>query len=135
MWRGVLRGVLRRCSVNGMNPTTIKLPAKHAMDWWGRYDEEGAEVVAHSARTVTLRLDRAALMDLISDADYYAAEMSPDNTGDIDYRPAARRCLASLAKQVDLAGIRAELREEQRQAARAYLAQRRHDCVEEGGNV
>jgi hypothetical protein len=78
---------------------TVKLPAKHATDWLARYDEDDAEGVAWSARTITLSLSDAALRDLISDATYYAEEMDRDNTGDIDYRPAARRCLAALRRQ------------------------------------
>lgn len=86
---------------------TLKLPAKHATDWLSRYDgpEDGseydAEEVASTARTVTLALGDNALRDLISDALYYAEEMDRDNTGDCDYRPAARACL----RGIDRAGI------------------------------
>lgn len=85
-----------------MTTTTVVLPGKHARDWLSRYDGDDAEQVAHSARMVTLRLSPAALRDLISDALYYAEEMGPDNTGDVDYRPAARTCLSGLER----AGIR-----------------------------
>lgn len=82
---------------------TIKLPALHALDWLGRWDgpdgaEPQAQVVHQTARTVTLELADADLRDLISDATYYAEEMGPSNTGDTDYRPAARRCLAAIEK-------------------------------------
>lgn len=81
----------------------VKLSAaKHARDWLGRCDEYEAEEVEGSARTVTLRLDEEALRDLISDALYYSEEMSPENTGDIDYRGPARSCLAALGR----AGVR-----------------------------
>lgn len=79
-----------------MSTTTIKLPAKHARDWLNRYDGPDAAEVASTARTVTLELGDNALADLISDAHYYAEEMDPANTGDIDYRPAARACLRGI---------------------------------------
>ena len=80
--------------------TTLRLPLRHAQDWLARCGEDlGAEEVAQTARTVTLTLPPAALADIVSDARYYAEEMGPDNTGDFDYRPAARRCLASIERQ------------------------------------
>lgn len=81
---------------------TVKLPARHALDWLGRYDGGDAGVVEATARTATLNLGDDALRDLISDSHYYAEEMAPDNTGDVDYRPAARRCLAAI----ECAGIK-----------------------------
>lgn len=87
---------------------TIRLNAvRHALDWQMRYDgpDEGervATVTAITARTITLDLNDEALRDLIADAVYYSEEMSPGNTGDIDYRPAARACLRALER----AGVR-----------------------------
>lgn len=78
---------------------TLRLPAKHAMDWLSRYDGEGAEALCVKPRSCLLSLNREALEDLISDAIYYAEEMDPSNTGDIDYRPAARRCLAAIERE------------------------------------
>jgi hypothetical protein len=80
---------------------TIKLPGKHASDWVNRIgrDDLDVEVLAQSKRTITLRLTDEALCDLIGDAIYYAEEMGPDNTGDDDYRPAARRLLGALDRQ------------------------------------
>lgn len=80
---------------------TIKLPRKHAQDWLARYDgpdcgEYDAREVSRTARTITLELGDNALRDLISDALYYAEEMDRDNTGDLDYRPAARACLRGI---------------------------------------
>jgi hypothetical protein len=80
--------------------TTLKLPRKHADDWASRLgDELDAEVLDATKRTITLKLTDAALCDLIGDAVYYSQEMGPDNTGDGDYRPAARRLLAALDRQ------------------------------------
>ncbi len=78
--------------------------AKHALDWAARFDtpaDSEADVVHQTARTVTLDLTDDALADLVADALYYAEEMGPDNTGDFDYRPAARACL----RAIDHAGI------------------------------
>lgn len=76
--------------------------AKHALDWAARFGgDQGLDVVHQTARTVTLDLSTDALADLIADALYYAEEMGPDNTGDLDYRPAARSCLRAL----DRAGV------------------------------
>lgn len=69
--------------------------AKHAVDWLGRC-ERSVRVVEQGACSITLELDDAALRDLINDSLYYAEEMGPDNTDDVDYRPAARRCLVAL---------------------------------------
>lgn len=86
----------------------IRLPLKHAQDWLSRYDgpeddsEYDAAIVATTTRTITLELGPRALADLISDAHYYAEEMDPSNTGDRDYRPAARACLRGIER----AGIR-----------------------------
>lgn len=84
---------------------TITLPRKHAWDWQSRFDGDadapdgyGVTVEKVTARTITLSLTNAALADLISDAHYYAEEMDRDNTGDIDYRPAARRCIAGIER-------------------------------------
>lgn len=86
-----------------MSTTTLRLPRKHASDWLSRYDgpEDGeydATAVAGTARTITLELGDNALRDLISDALYYAEEMGPDNTGDLDYRPPARTLLRALER-------------------------------------
>lgn len=83
--------------------TTVRLPVKHALDWHDRCEAAaGAEIVTMTQRTITLTLTAEALRDLIADATYYAEEMGPANTGDLDYRPAARRCLAALER----AGVR-----------------------------
>lgn len=81
-----------------------RLPTKHATDWWWRCGEDnkhrlswlGSDIVDQTERTVTLRLTASALKDLIDDAEFYVECMGPNDTGDIDYRPAARRCLARL---------------------------------------
>lgn len=79
---------------------TIKLPRKHAQDWASRCgDEYDTEEVDQTERTITLRLTPAGLADMISDARYYAAEMDPANTGDIDYRPPARTLLGALERK------------------------------------
>lgn len=82
----------------------VKLPKKHALDWFARCADEydNCKIVSDTARTITLELTPEGLSDLISDTIYYIDEMGPDNTGDIDYRPAARRCLNAIHK----AGIR-----------------------------
>lgn len=86
---------------------TLTVPYKHAHDWYDRcgvnYADagDGTELVDTSARTVTLTLSTAALRDLRSDAELYAECMGPSDTGDLDYRPAARRCLAALDRQFD----------------------------------
>lgn len=80
---------------------TVKLPRKHAADWFDRLGDVGdnlATLDAETDRTVIYTLNDAALRDLIADATYYAQEMDPQNSGDIDYRPAARRCLAALER-------------------------------------
>jgi hypothetical protein len=78
---------------------TVKLPAKHALDWLDRCGGDlGAELVVQTERTVTLSLPPAALRDLLEDCRHYAECMGPADTGDIDYRPAARRCLAALQR-------------------------------------
>lgn len=79
--------------------TSLRLPAGHAQDWLGRCDAaDDATVVAHTERTLTLDLPDASLADLIADALYYAEEMGPVNTGDIDYRPKARTLLRALER-------------------------------------
>lgn len=79
--------------------TTLRLTAvKHAADWRSRYDGEAADIVDQTPRTITLQLDADALADLVSDSLYYAEQMGPDNTEDIDYRPAARACLRALER-------------------------------------
>ncbi len=82
---------------------TFVFPAKHASDWAGRCgdDEFVLNVISQTSRTITLELNDAALRDLISDTHYYAEEMGRSNTGDIDYRPAAR----TLLKAFDRLGI------------------------------
>lgn len=79
---------------------TIRLTARrHAEDWLARCEAaEEATVIGGTARTITLELTDAALEDLIADATYYAEEMGPDNTEDLDYRPAARACLRALVR-------------------------------------
>lgn len=96
--------------------TALLLPAKHTEDWLDRctwtedgtlYGTEGevfGEAPDTSPRPVrynrlTLTLTEAGLRDLIGDAEFYAECMGPEDTGDVDYRPAARRVLASLKKQ------------------------------------
>lgn len=76
---------------------TLKLPRKHAADWLDR-TETGATAVASTPRTVTLELTDAQLADLKADATYYAENMHGDWTDGIDYRAAARRCLAAIEK-------------------------------------
>ena len=77
----------------------VRLPAKHARDWQDRLGGDlGSTVVAESARTITLDLPPAALADFIEDAALYATEMHGEWTAGVDYRPAARRCLAAIAK-------------------------------------
>lgn len=81
---------------------TLRLPRKHAEDWTERYDygdDDSVEIVDKTARLIVLRVTKSALEDLIADALFYAEEMDPDNTGDFDYRPAARSCLAGLRRQ------------------------------------
>lgn len=83
-----------------MKTIRVKLPRKHAEDWAHRCldgDRTEQDVIKGlTARWITLELTRSEWVDLKDDAEYYASEMGPDNTGDIDYRPAARRCLAHL---------------------------------------
>lgn len=74
-----------------------RLPKTHALDWHSRTDFP-TSVEATTARTVTLALSPEALDDLVGDALYYAAEMDRENTGDRDYRPAARACLRALTR-------------------------------------
>lgn len=84
---------------------TVKLPAKHAHDWWDRCGDEfagrgdGTRIIAHTERTIAFALSPAALRDLIEDSEHYVECMGPDDTGDIDYRPAARTCLRALDRQ------------------------------------
>jgi hypothetical protein len=87
--------------------TTLRLPRKHAADWFDRVGEpeEWATLVGETARTVTLELTPEGLADLTADAAYYAEAMGPADTGDVDYRPAARTCLAHLRRLV-LVGAR-----------------------------
>lgn len=79
---------------------TLKLPITHVQDWISRglAEDTGCEVspVAHTARTITLTFNRHAIEELIADAVYYAEEMGPGNTGDVDYRPRARALLRAL---------------------------------------
>jgi hypothetical protein len=79
---------------------TLVLPGKHASDWLDRLGNDlGARVVTSSDRTITLDLTDKQLADLIADAEFYAECMRPADTGDIDYRPAAKRLLAAINKQ------------------------------------
>lgn len=78
--------------------TTLRLPAKHAGDWFSRLGSDlGAQLVAQTARTITLTLTDEQLADLRADAEHYVEVMHGENTDGIDYRPAARRCLAAIA--------------------------------------
>lgn len=76
----------------------VRLPRTHAEDWLARCGGEDDLIVELTAKTITLSLSPAGLNDLVSDAEYYATEMGPDNTGDFDYRPRARTCLRALKR-------------------------------------
>lgn len=81
---------------------TVTVPAKHALDWHGRCAVDGsfhAEIVKSNSRHVTLELSLPAIRDLVADAEHYVKVMHGEFTDGVDYRPAARRVLDSLANQ------------------------------------
>lgn len=77
---------------------TLKLPRKHAQDWFQRCAGEQDRLIDVTARTVTLYLTAESLNDLVSDAEHYASTMFGEWTDGVDYRPAARTCLRALGK-------------------------------------
>ena len=79
-------------------PLTLRLPAKHAADWYDRLGgEHGAQMVKVSERAITISFpDEAALQDLVNDAAHYLI-MKGEMTMGVDYSKAAQTLLNRLA--------------------------------------
>jgi len=75
----------------------IKLPAKHATDWWERCQEDRfGSLLNRTARTATFDLTAEGLADLTQDAEFYAECMHGEYTGGVDYSAAAKTLLRRL---------------------------------------